>query len=152
MNASTTKQKHVIVLHGVPDSGKTTTLNLLIQLLLGTEGSSLLKEDRKNLRGEDRRVLISYQGKKVYVATPGDIEREIWRSIMLSGIEGCDIFVSAARSRGRTGKVIDEYAGALQVAPVRVRKRKVDQGRDEANRAQAQELKNRIDAFIKAHP
>ena len=70
---------------------------------------------------------------------------------MLSGIEGCDIFVSAARSRGRTRKVIEEYAGALQVTPVQVRKRKVNQGGDEANRRDAQSLKARIDAFIKAH-
>ena len=158
MNASTTKQKLVIVLHGVPDSGKTTTLNYLIQLLQGVETPSLLTKDR--------RELIPYQGKRVYVATPGDIEREIWRSIMLSGIEGCDIFVSAARSKGITRKVIGEYAGALQVAPVRVKKRKVKEGIDKENRAQAQdikdiidkenraqaqELKNRIDAFIKEH-
>ena len=142
MNASTTKQKLVIVLQGIHDSGKTTTLNYLIQLLQGVEAPSLLTKDR--------RVLIPYQGKRVYVATPGDIEREIWRSIMLSGIEGCDIFVSAARSRGRTRKVIEEYAGALQVTPVQVRKRKVNQGGDEANRRDAQSLKARIDAFIKA--
>lgn len=145
MNATSTKQKLVIVLQGVCNSGKTTTLNYLIQLLQGVEAPSPLTKDR--------RELIPYQGKRVYVATPGDTEREIWKSIMLSGIEGgCDIFVSAARSKGGTLEPIKEYAKALHVAPVWVEKRRVNEGRDEANRAKAQELKDRIDAFIKAHP
>jgi len=144
MNATTTKQKLVIVLQGVHDSGKTTTLNRLIALLQGVEAPSPLTKDR--------RVLIHYQGKRVYVATPGDIEREIWKSIMLSGIEGCDIFVSAARSKGGTLEPIKEYAKALHVAPVWVEKRRVNEGRDEANKRDAQSLKNRIDAFIKEHP
>nr|WP_314772691.1 hypothetical protein [uncultured Porphyromonas sp.] len=167
MNASTTKQKLVIVLQGIHDSGKTTTLNLLIQLLLGTEGSSLLEEDRKNLKGEDRRVLISYQGKKVYVGTPGDVEFEIWKNIALSEIKGCDILVTAARSKGATKEAIIDYAELINAEQAWIQKRKVEERideanraqaqdikdiRDEANEAQAQELKDRIDAFIKAHP
>lgn len=143
MNATTTKQKLVIVLYGFPNSGKTTTLNYLIQFLQGVEAPSPLTEDR--------RVLIPYQGKRIYVATPGDIEREIWRSIMLSGIEGCDIFVSAARSQGGTLEPIEEYAGELHVVPVRVKKRRVKDS-DEANRRYAQSLKDKIDAFIKERP
>ena len=181
MNASTTKQKRVIVLQGIHDSGKTTTLLLLIQLLLGTEGSSLLEEDfgDKNPEDEapkmegpkdpngDRRVLISYQGKKVYVATPGDHAADIWKSIALSEIRGCDILVTAARSKGVTKNIIDKYTRLINAQLERIAKRQVKEDRDEANRAQAQdikdirdeanrvkaqELKDRIDAFIKAHP
>ena len=58
MNASTTKQKRVIVLQGIHDLGKTTTLLLLIQLLLRTEGSSLLAED---FNDKDRDGTLSLQ-------------------------------------------------------------------------------------------
>lgn len=159
MNSSTTKQKLVIVLKGVPNSGKTTTLNYLIQSLQGVK-------DPLTMEG-DQRVLISYQRKRVYVATPGDLKAEVWKSIALSEIEECDILVTATRITKVTLGPIEEYAEALHVAPVWVEKRKVDQGgdeanrvqaqdikeiRDEVNRAQAQELKDRIDAFIKEHP
>lgn len=157
MNASTTKQKLVIVLQGIHDSGKTTTLLLLIQLLLGAEGSSLLEEDRKDLRGEDRRVLISYQGKTVYVATPGDLEEVTEESVRHFqekdyDIKDYDILVTAALSRGKTHAPIKKYVLEHSVQAVWVKKRRVKEGRDEVNRAQAQELKDRIDAFIKAHP
>ncbi|WP_455250761.1 hypothetical protein [Porphyromonas sp.] len=165
MNASTTKQKRVIVLQGIHDSGKTTTLLLLIQLLLGTEGSSLLEEDfndkdpndeapkmegPKDPNG-DRRVLISYQGKKVYVATPGDLAADIWKSIALSEIRGCDILVTAARSKGVTQKAIDKYTQLINAQLEEITKRKGTQRIDKENETQARELKVRIDAFIKEH-
>ena len=159
MNSTTTKQKLVIVLYGVPNSGKTTTLNYLIQFLQGVKAPSSLPEDR--------RTLIPYQRKRVYVATPGDLKAEVWKSIAFSEIEECDIFVTATRTTKVTLKPIEEYAEALHVEPVWVEKSMVDKDREEANRAQArelkdiideanrakaQELKDRIDAFIKAHP
>lgn len=144
MNATTTKQKLVIVLHGVHDSGKTTTLNYLIQLLQGVEAPSPLIKDR--------RELIPYQGKKVYVATPGDLKFEIWKNIALSEIEECDILVTAARSRGETLEPIEEYTKKINADHVKIQKRRVKERTDEANRRDAQSLKDRIDAFIKAHP
>lgn len=144
MNASTTKQKLVIVLQGVYNSGKTTTLNYLIALLQGVEAPSPLTKDR--------RVLIPYQGKTVYVATPGDLEEVTEESVRLFQENDYDILVTAARSRGNTHVPIKEYAKALHVAPVWVEKRRVNEGRDEANRRDAQSLKDRIDAFIKEHP
>lgn len=144
MNASTTKQKLVIVLQGVYNSGKTTTLNYLIQLLQGVEAPSPLTKDR--------RVLISYQGKKVYVAPPGDDKDVTKESVRLFQENDYDILVTAARSRGNTHAPINEYVLGHSVQAVWVEKRRVNEGRDEANRAKAQELKDRIDAFIKAHP
>lgn len=144
MNSTRTKQKLVIVLKGVPNSGKTTTLNYLIQLLQGVEAPSPLTKDR--------RVLIPYQGKRVYVATPGDFEYEIFKSIVLSEIGECDILVTAVRSRGRTRQTIDEYVQVITVQQDWVEKRRVNEHIDKENETQAQELKVRIDAFIKEHP
>ncbi|QUB43204.1 GTPase [Porphyromonas sp. oral taxon 275] len=144
MNSSTTKQKLVIVLQGVYNSGKTTTLNLLIQLLQGVEAPSPLTKDR--------RVLISYQGKTVYVATPGDLEEVTEESVRHFQEKDYDILVTAARSRGKTHAPIKKYVLEHSVQVVWVEKRRVKERRDEVNRAQAQELKDRIDAFIKAHP
>lgn len=159
MNSTSTKQKLVIVLKGVPNSGKTTTLNYLIQFLQGVEDPLTMEEDQ--------RVLISYQRKRVYVATLGDDDDETKESVRLFQENDYDILVTAAWSWGKTHAPIDEYAEALHVAPVRVKKIQVKEGRDEAtraqaqdiediidgvNRAQAHELKDRIDAFIKAHP
>lgn len=159
MNASTTKQKLVIVLKGAPNSGKTTTLNYLIQFLQGIEDPLTIEEDQ--------RVLISYQRKRVYVATLGDDDDETKESVRLFQENDYDILVTAAWSWGKTHAPIDEYVLGHSVQAVKVRKRKVNQGIDEANRAQArepkdiidkansaqaQELKDRIDAFIKAHP
>lgn len=151
MNSSTTKQKLVIVLYGFYNSGKTTTLNILIQRLLETKDSSLLVEDRKNLRGEDRRVLISYQDKKVYVATPGDVEKVTEESVKRFRENDYDILVTAARSSGNTHAPIDKYVLDHGVQIERVEKKRVDEDRDEADRAKAQDIKDIIDAFIKEH-
>ena len=165
MNVTTTKQKLVIVLKGVPNSGKTTTLNYLIQLLQGIKDLLLLKGDR--------RVLIPYQDKTVYVATPGDDDDVTKESVELFQKNDYDILVTAAWSWGKTHAPIDKYVldHGVQVVKVKQRKvvkvkqRKVEERIDEANRAQAQyikdidkanraqaqELKGRIDAFIKQH-
>ena len=100
------------------------------------------------------------------MGTPGDVEFEIWKNIALSEIKGCDILVTAARSKGATKEAIIDYAELINAEQAWIQKRKVEERideanraqaqdikdiRDEANRAKAQELKDRIDAFIKAH-
>ena len=86
------------------------------------------------------------------MATPGDLKFEIWKNIALSEIEECDILVTAARSRGETLEPIEEYTKKINADHVKIQKRRVKERTDEANRRDAQSLKDRIDAFIKAHP
>lgn len=86
------------------------------------------------------------------MATPGDFEYEIFKSIVLSEIGECDILVTAVRSRGRTRQTIDEYVQVITVQQDWVEKRRVNEHIDKENETQAQELKVRIDAFIKEHP
>lgn len=86
------------------------------------------------------------------MATPGDFEADIWKSIALSEIRRCDILVTAARSTRATQEAIVDYAELINAEQAWIQKRKVKEGIDEAKEAKAQELKDRIDAFIKAHP
>lgn len=83
--------KKIIALCGPENSGKTTTLNMLIELL-GVPN----KTEKYANTDEDKMVFYeSYQGKRIVIATAGDDPKAIMIAIIFSIINDCDILIVA---------------------------------------------------------
>lgn len=87
----------VIALFGKGGTGKTTTLNLL---------NDLINPNNPITDGKDHRRAFTYKGKTIFIATPGDNEAEIDENIKRARKENCDILVTASRTRGDGKKLL----------------------------------------------
>lgn len=96
----------VIILRGVKNSGKTTTLNMVIDLLLQRG----LPEKEMPIR--DERIAIEYNGKLVVVATYGDGLRHINNNLdfLRYYCDHVDVFITATWSYGKTVSRMEEFA------------------------------------------
>lgn len=112
----------VLVLQGRFDTGKTTTLNHLIGLLLES-GAEIKKGILSDDVNKDSAVLLAYKEKRIAVVTVGDYwEKAKTREDIIESItEGleiinqldkptCDLYVFAARNWGNTVRGINGYA------------------------------------------
>ena len=90
--------KKIIGFYGRPGSGKTTTLNLLIELL-GEKGQG------------DNPVTINYRGRKIVITHGGDSDAIVEQNINIFKKEGADILVTATRNGDNTGAstFLDKY-------------------------------------------
>jgi hypothetical protein len=127
------EKKVVIALYGPGRKGKTTTLNLLIGLLGGT---------RKEV---DRRLRLTYGGKRIAIATYGDDEWQLNENIKFFDEKSCDIYITATRTKGDTKKVLKKYA---KTDIIWIGKNYSDSLHDLINEAQAKELHAFIDLLI----
>ena len=127
------EKKVVIALYGPGRKGKTTTLNLLIELLGGT---------RKEV---DRRLRLTYGGKRIAIATYGDDEWQLNENIKFFDEKSCDIYITATRTKGDTKKVLKKYA---KTDIIWIGKNYSDSLHDLINEAQAKELHAFIDLLI----
>ena len=126
----------VIALYGVANTGKTTTLNLL---------HNLINPDKPITDGKDHRRSFTYKNKTIFIATPGDNEAEIDENIKRARKANCDILVTASRTRGYGRKLLRE-----QFKDIHFIKKKVadQQEQDLANKTQAADLQAIIDGLI----
>ena len=126
----------VIALYEVANTGKTTTLNLL---------NDLLNPDNPITDGKDHRRSITYKGKTIFIATPGDNKAEIDENIKRARKENCDILVTASRTKGYGKELLKE-----QFKNIRWIKKDVadQQEQDLVNKTQAADLQAIIDDVI----
>lgn len=91
--------RKIIGLYGRKNSGKTTTLNLLIELL-GERG-----------KGDDPVTIENYRGKKIVISPGGDTKAIVQKNIKFFEDQKADIFVTATRNGDRTGssKALDDH-------------------------------------------
>lgn len=128
------KEKKVfIALYGPGQKGKTTTLNLLIELLGGIRSKG------------DQRVRLNYEGKDIAIATYGDDEWQLKENIKFFDEKSCDIYITATRTKGDTKKVLKKYA---KTDIIWIGKNYSDSLHDLINEAQAKELHAFIDLLI----
>lgn len=108
--------KKIIVLYGRAKTGKTSTLNLLIEFL------DKNKKVEENHLTEDRRVSIFYGNKKIAITTCGDNGFELKENIKYFEEEDCDILVTATRTRGETTEILNDYAKEINTKIVWIEK------------------------------
>ena len=146
------------MLYGPRNSGKTTSLNILIGLLDPSKKDLPQGKDREVLR-KDREVLVDYQGVRVAVTTKGDGLEEIEGNLKFAEETGCDILVTAARTRGGTRGGIQDYARKHSISLIEVGAYIAFRSRDlvnlvladSLNPVLADSLKKVIEELIKKH-
>ena len=125
----------VIALFGKGGTGKTTTLNLL---------HNLINPDNPITDGKDHRRDFTYKGKTIFIATPGDNEAEIDENIKRARKENCDILVTASRTKGHGKELLRR-----EFKNIRWIEKNVGHKRKElVNEAQALDLQAIIDDVI----
>ncbi len=89
-----TKLKRLIVVEGVPNSGKTTLL-LDVCLKLGQAYSTPIVSKSVNPKGDCHFVIKARAGRLTAVCTPGDDANWIVKSFALAERYGCEVLVCA---------------------------------------------------------
>ena len=133
--------KKIIALYRRAETGKTSTLNLLIELL---DKNKKVEEIRLT---EDRRVSISYGNKKIAVTTWGDNGFELKENINYFENEDCDILVTATRTRGETTEILNDYAKEINTEIIWIEKNLSASLEELINQTQAKDIKAVIDSL-----
>lgn len=99
--------KKIIALQGRAQCGKTSTLNLLIDLLAVATG----KHNSMPLPHKgDRREIFVIKGVTVGIATGGDTEDIVQKNCSFFTENNCDVVFSAIRTRGGTCRALETFA------------------------------------------
>lgn len=115
----------VIGLYNVRNSGKTTTLDLVIDKLQEPEyGYKLVPEKKPNTK--DKRVLLQYKKLKICITTFGDNRTETEKNIKFFEDHQPDIAISAARTKGETRDLLDKYAELLGTEVIWLKKQRAE--------------------------
>lgn len=125
----------VIALYGVANTGKTTTLNLLY---------NLINPDTPITDRKDHRRSFTYKGKTIFIATPGDNKAEIDENIKRARKANCDILVTASRTWGQTVTELENFSKNIRW----IKKNVGHKRQDLVNEAQALDLQAIIDEVI----
>ena len=133
--------KKIIALYRRAETGKTSTLNLLIELL---DKNKKVEEIRLT---EDRRLSISYGNKKIAVTTWGDNGFELKENIKYFENEDCDILVTATRTRGETTEILNDYAKEINTEIIWIEKNLSASLEELINQTQAKDIKAVIDSL-----
>lgn len=113
-------EKILIVLEGVSNSGKTTTLNKLIKLLENKNKIRLIDKEKKddnilsNENMNDIRCIFEYTLSNntvltIGIATGGDTEKIVSDNIEYFNKNNCDIMINATKSKGKTVDYIHKF-------------------------------------------
>ena len=125
----------VIALFGKGGIGKTTTLNLL---------NNLINPDNPITDGKDHRRTFTYKGKTISITTPGDNETEVKKNIQYVQDKNCDILVTASRTWGQTVTELENFSKNIRWIEKNVGHKR----QDLVNEAQAADLQAIIDEVI----
>ncbi|ERI84634.1 hypothetical protein HQ45_03390 [Porphyromonas crevioricanis] len=134
--------KKIIALYRCAKTGKTSTLNLLIEFL------DKNKKVEENHLTEDRRVSIFYGNKKIAITTWGDNGFELKENIKYFEEEDCDILVTATRTRGETTEILNDYAKEINTKIVWIEKNISASLEELINQTQAKDIQAVIDSLI----
>lgn len=96
------KMNTIIAINGKENTGKTTTIKEINQLLKSEYPTSKREYE---IHKPDIRVIITINGVKIGIESQGDPGR-LPKSILLFVENQCDIIVCATRSKGQTIKLI----------------------------------------------
>lgn len=108
--------ERIIALYGKSKIGKSTTLNILIDLLRIVADSYKINKDYEGY------ATFDFAGKKISICTPGDNEEIIESNIAYFNKQKCDIAISATRTKGEGKKLFDSFVERKKVEFLRIHK------------------------------
>lgn len=106
----------IFVLYGKAQIGKTTTLNVLIDLLRIVSDSYEISKEYEGY------ATFKFSGKTISVCTPGDDAKSLEGNIDYFKKQKCNIAVTATRVKGAGKDLLDEFAETKKIIPVRIHK------------------------------
>ncbi|MGJ0580849.1 hypothetical protein ACR71G_23150 [Xenorhabdus bovienii] len=148
--------KNMLALKGAGGTGKTETLKLLIKRFEASENF-----EYKPQSGEvDPVVVFVMKNIKVGISTGGDEGKVVNNRVFKLIKCGCNIIVSATRTKGKTVEAINELAKKYDYSLEWIDKSRADKKNNaeqleaeqlEKNRSDADRLFNRINEIINNH-
>ncbi len=102
----------LIVLEGLSNTGKTTTVGLLYEILLANGGTSTNKELLGGDPNDFSDIVVDYKNLKIAIFTMGDNSTEISKAIVRYNNLGCDFFIcslSTGTPKIRANNRINQY-------------------------------------------
>ena len=130
----------VVGLYGKAETGKTMTLNLLIDILESVTTGHEMPIPQSVLN--NRRKSFIYKGLNIGIGTWGDNEDEVRRNCGFFQDNNCDIVFSATRTKGRSRKALLKYAEENSTSVIWIKKRIADSDYESAALEQANKLFN----------
>lgn len=134
--------KLIIALCGVANTGKTHTLNMLIRLL-----KPQIESPGKLC--EDRQTCIVYNGYQIAITTSGDDRIEVERNIQFCKDKGCNILITATRTKGGSIESLDKFSEETSCDIRKIQKNKAASKIEEelVNGSQARDIQAILDKF-----
>lgn len=135
--------KEIHALKGLTNTGKSTTIRTVYELLLSEYPDAKVEHRRPRPPREirvDVRAIITINGKKIGIESLGDPGNRLHESIKLFTKNKCDLIICATRTRGATYDTVAEQEPPYSVKwhPKEATKSKAKQ--EEANNKMAQEF------------
>lgn len=124
----------IIVIKGNPNSGKTTSIRLVYDLLL-YKGAKIDKPRNSGKIYADFDTELLYNEKRVAITSAGDVLKNIHKTV--SDHDGCDILITASRNFKQSS--LDEIFSDYDVEYIKKEKRG-----DEENISTAKEILQRV--------
>ncbi|WP_038202263.1 hypothetical protein [Xenorhabdus bovienii] len=150
--------KNMLALKGAGDTGKTTTLKLLIELLKSSNDFTCVCQTSPEKK--EWVAMFTINGIKVGISTAGDDKLTINRRVSKLIKLGCDIIISATRTWGKTVEAINELAKEYHYSLEWIDKSRADKKNNaeqlkveqfKKNKSDADSLFNRINEIINNH-
>ncbi|MEE1059201.1 MAG: hypothetical protein U0K92_07455 [Treponema sp.] len=108
--------KKIIALYASSDAGKTTTLNILIDILRIVSDSYTISKEY------DAYATFEFNNETICVCTGGDSKDVITNNINYFKSEKCTIAVSATRTKGDGKELYDNFATQQKLKVIKVHK------------------------------
>lgn len=139
-------RKFILTLTGLAQSGKTETIKLVFQLLIERypQHAIIIEEGFGN---RDVKALLFINGAKVGIDSQGDPNSRQMRSIDEFVNLGCDIILSASRTRGMTTRSIKKYEQSYNILWFQKEKAKEQTNYFSTNMDLALQLAQRIEVL-----
>jgi len=133
--------KKIVVLQGVGEIGKSTTIGIVRDLFVG-EGWEEVEYIRGNKNTKDFAVIVEYNSMKLGICTWGDnvVQLELCLPEFCKG--GCKFIVCAMRTRGGTVHYVEKFAkeNGYVLFPIKKSREAIQVNYDKENRKVVAEI------------
>lgn len=155
----------ILALWGKGSKGKTTTLNMLTNLLSNNSAKVDVQKHFIGSKTEDNCYVVTYKEKKIGITTRGDTKEVLendfkWLENYCDG-KNCDLYICASRSKGSTVSFIKSIASEediFWISKITISQENkngyvtplfIEIQQDKANKKQAESLVEFIDEMIR---